>query len=53
MDLTLAQEYADGMVLPSLLIRRLYLAIPDKHVGPSGHCQFNHAGVLPAFGFVL
>ena len=52
MDLTLAQECADGMVLSSLLIRRLYLAIPDERGGPSGHCQFNGAEVLPAFSFV-
>jgi len=34
MDLTLAQEHADTIVLSAF-------AIPDKHVGPSTQCQLN------------
>lgn len=29
-------------------MRHLFLAIPDKHVGPGAHCQLDQSAVLPA-----
>lgn len=49
---TLAQKHADAIVLSSRLMGHFSLAIPDKDVGPSAHCQLDQAEILSACGFV-